>query len=254
MSTFQSVVLAAAAHPDDIEFMMAGTLLRPKDAGCEIHLWNLANGCCGSNTLSREEATDRRWEEAQASAATAGGTTHPPLFNDLEIFYDQASLAKVSAVIRRIRPDIILTQSPQDYMEDHQITVRLIVTGAFTRGMKNFPTEPQVEPYDKPVALYHALPHGLNDALRQPVGPHFFTDIGGVLSRKRAMLACHASQKEWLDETQGMDAYLDEMERMSRQVGSMSGTFEFAEGWRRHSHLGFGPEDFDPLNHLLGTQ
>jgi LmbE family N-acetylglucosaminyl deacetylase len=41
-------VLAAAAHPDDIEFMMAGTLLRLKDAGCEIHLWNLANGCCGS--------------------------------------------------------------------------------------------------------------------------------------------------------------------------------------------------------------
>jgi LmbE family N-acetylglucosaminyl deacetylase len=41
-------VLAAAAHPDDIEFMMAGTLLRLKDAGCEIHLWNLANGCYGS--------------------------------------------------------------------------------------------------------------------------------------------------------------------------------------------------------------
>ena len=28
--------LAIAAHPDDIEFMMAGTLLRLKDAGCEI--------------------------------------------------------------------------------------------------------------------------------------------------------------------------------------------------------------------------
>lgn len=32
------VVLAAAAHPDDIEFMMAGTLLRLKDAGAQIHL------------------------------------------------------------------------------------------------------------------------------------------------------------------------------------------------------------------------
>jgi len=74
-----------------------------------------------------------------------------------------------------------------------------------------------------------------------------------VLARKRAMLACHASQKEWLDVTQGMDAYLDEMERMSREVGRMSGKHEFAEGWRRHSHLGFGPEDFDPISDLLKT-
>jgi hypothetical protein len=65
------------------------------------------------------------------------------------------------------------------------------------------------------------------------------------------MLACHASQKQWLDETQGMDAYLDEMESLSRQVGGMSGRFAFAEGWRRHSHLGFGPEDYDPLAELL---
>jgi hypothetical protein len=51
-----------------------------------------------------------------------------------------------------------------------------------------------------------------------------------------------------------MDAYLDEMERMSREVGHMSEHFEFAEGWRRHSHLGFGPEDFDPLQRILNRE
>jgi len=245
------IALAAAAHHDDIEFMMAGTLLRLKDAGVEIHLWNLANGGCGSATLSREEAISVRWQEAQDSAKLAAGTAHPPLFDDLAIYYDASSLASAAAVIRKIQPDIILTQSPQDYMEDHQNTTRLVVGGAFTRAMKNFVTSPDVAIYDKPVALYHALPHGLNDALRQPVAPHLFADIGQVLDRKRAMLACHASQKEWLDVTQGMDAYLDEMERMSREVGRMSGKYEFAEGWRRHSHLGFGPEDYDPISDLL---
>ena len=112
-------VLAAAAHPDDIEIMMAGTLLRLKDAGCEIHLWNLANGCCGSAKLSRAEAAASRWREAQASAKLGGGIAHPPLFDDLEIFYDAPSLAKVAAVVRQIQPDTILTQSPQDYMGDH---------------------------------------------------------------------------------------------------------------------------------------
>jgi len=247
------IVLAAAAHPDDIEFMMAGTLLRLKDAGCEIHLWNLANGCCGSHALSRNEAAALRWKEARASADFAGGKAHPPLFNDIAIFYDAPSIAKTAAVIRRIKPDIILTQSPQDYMEDHQNTTRLVVTAAFTRAMTNQPTDPPTEPYGKPVAVYHALPHGLKDGLREPVIPHFFTDIAGVIARKRSMLGFHASQKAWLDATQGMDAYLDEMERLGAEVGRMSGTFAFAEGWRRHSHLGFGPEDFDPLSSLLKT-
>ncbi|MCX6934588.1 MAG: PIG-L family deacetylase, partial [Verrucomicrobia bacterium] len=182
------IVLAAAAHPDDIEFMMAGTLLRLKDAGCDIHLWNLANGCCGSHDLSRQETIACRWQEAHASAALAGGTGHPPLFEDLEIFYDKASVEKVGSVIRKIQPDMILTHSPQDYMEDHQNAARLVVTGAFLRGMKNARTDPEVAPYDKPVALYHALPHGLHDGLRQKIAPHFFTDIGMVLARKRAML------------------------------------------------------------------
>lgn len=244
-------ILAAAAHPDDIEFMMAGTLLRLKDAGHEIHLWNLANGSCGSSTLDARTIAEIRWDEARHSAACAGGIAHPPLFADMEIFYDKPSLARVASVFREIRPDVLLTQSPQDYMEDHQNTVRLVVGAAFTRAMSNYPPDPPRPPYDAPVAVYHALPHGLRDALRKPVTSDFYVDISSVLPRKREMLACHASQKQWLDETQGMNAYLDEMERMCAEVGRQSGRFPFAEGWRRHSHLGFGPENFDPVFDIL---
>jgi len=245
------IVLAAAAHPDDIEFMMAGTLLRLKDSGCEIHLWNLANGCCGSNSLSREQTIETRWREACASAALAGGAAHPPLFNDLEVFYDKSSLAKVAAVVRSIGPDIILTHPPGDYMEDHQNACRLVVAGAFMRGMRNATTDPSKPPFQKPLAIYHAMPHGLKDSLRNTVEPHFYIDTSRVQERKRAMLACHASQKEWLDQTQGMNAYLDEMERMGAEVGAMSGKFEQAEGWCIHSHLGFADALFDPVRAIL---
>jgi LmbE family N-acetylglucosaminyl deacetylase len=159
----------------------------------------------------------------------------------------------VAAVVRAIQPTIILTQSPQDYMEDHQNTTRLIVTAAFTRAMPNFVTEPPRPPYDAPVAVYHALPHGLRDGLRNPIASHFYVNIGSVLKTKRDMLAQHRSQKEWLDVSQGMDAYLTEMESLSRQVGHLSGKFESAEGWRRHSHLGFGPEAFDPVGDILSA-
>lgn len=245
------VVLAAACHPDDIEFMMAGTLLLLREAGCEIHMWNLANGCLGSATSSPEEVSRLRWQEAKDSAAIAGATIHPPLFNDLEIFYDKGSLARTAAVVRSISPQIILTHSPEDYMEDHQNVCRLLVTAAFSRGMPHFATEPPEPSYDAPVRLYHAAPHGLHDSLERPFQPSFLVDVSSVIGRKEQMLISHRSQKDWLEASQGMNAYNAEMVNMGRAMAAFSTDLTIAEGWRRHSHLGFCPADFDPLPQLL---
>jgi hypothetical protein len=72
-----------------------------------------------------------------------------------------------------------------------------------------------------------------------------------VIGEKRDMLALHRSQKEWLDESQGIDSYLISMEDMAREVGRMSGRYECAEGWTRHLHLGFCDEHADPLTAAL---
>jgi LmbE family N-acetylglucosaminyl deacetylase len=253
-TSYKPIALAAAAHPDDIEFMMAGTLLLLKEAGADIHMWNLASGHCGSTRQNREEIVRVRWQEAQESARIAEATLHPPLFDDFAIFYDAQSLARVAAVIREIKPSIILTQSPQDYMEDHQNACRLIVTAAFCRGMPNFATQPTRSTYETPVALYHALPHGLCDGLRNRIVPDSYVNIESVLKTKREMLASHQSQKEWLEVSQAMNAYVTQMENMSREVGFMSGCFQYAEGWRQHRHLGFGPEQFNPLRVVLAER
>jgi LmbE family N-acetylglucosaminyl deacetylase len=245
------VALAVVAHPDDIEFMMAGTLLLLKEAGCEIHLWNLSRGNAGTGTLGSDEISALRLEEARAAAAFAGGVHHPPMFDDLGIFYDAPSLARVASVVREINPGIILTHSPQDYMEDHQNSSRLIVSAAFSKEMRNFVTVPDRVPAAGNTAIYHALPHGLRGSLREPIPAEFFVNIESVIDAKRGMLACHRSQSEWLRVSQGMDSYVEEMEDLSRRMGSMSGIYTYAEGWRRHSHLGFAAENFDPVRELL---
>lgn len=244
-------VLAAAAHPDDIEFMMAGTLLRFREQGHEIHMWNLANGCCGTLRHSRDQIIRIRESEAQASAQLAGAVHHQALFDDLGIFYDAPSLARTAAVLRRIAPDIILTHAPCEYMEDHQNVCRLVVSAAFSRGMPNFRCDPPETVFEKPVALYHALPHGLRDGLGEYVKPHRVVNIEAVIETKRAMLACHRSQREWLDRSQGMGSYVEAMNRMAVLVGNMYGNGAgVSEGWLRHSSLGFSPEDWDPLMKL----
>lgn len=244
-------VLAAVAHPDDIEFMMAGTLILLKQAGATLHMWNLANGCCGTDSLSHDDIVQIRHEEAKASADLIGATLHPPLADDLMLFFDHSLLVRAAAIIRSIRPDIILVPSPDDYMEDHQNACRLVVSAAFYRGMRNYVTVPPVDPWGGDMAIYHALPNGLHDSLRRKVEVGQYVDITTTLATKRAMLAQHKSQKDWLDVSQGLDSYLITMQAMSRETGRMSGCFEFAEGWRRHLHLGYGPAGWDPMKDAL---
>src|SRR5437762_1382416 len=225
--------IAIAAHPDDIEFLMSGTLMLLRSHGYQIHYWNLANGCCGSSKYDAATIARIRREEAHAAARAIGATFHESICNDLEIFYDRKLLGKVASVIRDVGPEIVLVHSPIDYMEDHTNACRLAVTAAFSRGMPNFPVDPPTPAIDQPVTIYHAQPHGNCDPLGQPVRPTLYVDITSCLDEKIAMLAAHQSQKLWLDQSQGLDSYLQTMRDLSRQVGAMSGRYEYAEGWRR---------------------
>jgi LmbE family N-acetylglucosaminyl deacetylase len=239
---------AIAAHPDDIEFLMAGTLILLKQAGYEIHYMTIANGSCGTAHHTREDIIRIRREESLAAAASIGAVYHDSLVNDIEIFYEKTLLAKVGAIMRAVAPDILLLQSPSDYMEDHQNASRLAVTAAFCRGMLNYPTDPPRAPVEGDVTVYHAQPHGNRDPLGNLVEPQIYIDISSVIKEKTEMLACHRSQKEWLDRSQGIDSYLKAMECICREIGLMSGRFEYAEGWRRRLHLGFCEKNADPLS------
>jgi len=232
---------------------MAGTLLLLKGAGHEIHYMTVASGSCGSAQHDAATARAVRRRESQRAAEILGAEFHPSLVDDLEILYELKTLRRLAAVIREVAPNIVLTHSPQDYMEDHMTTCRLAVTAAFARGMRNFKTQPARCPVEGDVTIYHAMPHGLRDPLRRRVVPGAFVDTTTVHALKRQALAAHHSQKAWLDASQGMDSYLQAMDEMSRAVGRMSRRFAHAEGWRRHSHLGFCAPDADPLREALGT-
>ena len=245
--------MAIAAHPDDIEFMMAGTLLLLGQTGFQLHYMTLSSGNCGSMNMGSAKTRLVRRAEARAAARILGATHHRSLCDDLEIVYEVRTLRRLAAIIREVSPTIILTHSPQDYMEDHMNTSRLVVSAAFARGMPNFRTSPGRKPTGIDVAIYHAMPHGLRDQLRRKVVPELFVNTDAVHATKRAALAAHVSQKAWLDATQGMDSYLAEMDSMSRAVGKMSGAYEHAEGWRRHLHLGFSSREINPLSNALGS-
>ena len=231
---------------------MAGTMLLLKRAGYEIHYLTLASGSCGSVEQSAATTRVLRRRESERAAQILGAHYHRSLVDDLEILYELKTLRRLAAIIREVNPRVVLTHSPQDYMEDHMSTSRLAVTAAFSRGMPNFKTMPPREAVAGNVTIYHAMPHGLRDGLRRRVAAGAYVNTISTHAAKREALAAHHSQKAWLDASQGMDSYLQAMDEMSRAVGKMSRRFKHAEGWRRHLPLGFCGEGDDPLRDALG--
>jgi hypothetical protein len=137
-------------------------------------------------------------------------------------------------------------------MEDHVNAGRVATTAAFCRGMTNCKCSRPAKAVDTPVAVYHSAPHSLTDTLRRPVIPGMYVNIETTVQTKKDMLCCHRSQKDWLDISQGNDAYLEDMESRARYYGKLSGRYTFSEGWIRHNHLGFCGPDFNPMLDALG--
>jgi len=245
--------IAIGAHPDDIEFYMAGTLLLLQRAGYEIHYLNVANGCNGSQRYNARELTRIRRGESKRAAKVLEAHYHESLCNDLEIVYDLRLLRRLAAVVREVKPTVILTHPPVDYMEDHTNTCRLVVTAAFAHAMPNFRSIPPRPTADYDVTIYHCIPHTMLDPLRRPVVPELFVNTTSVQAIKRAALIEHQSQQDWLVATQGLNSFIAKADKDGRMVGRASKKFKFAEGWWRHLHYGFSANEVDPLRETLGV-
>lgn len=238
---------AIGCHPDDIEFMMMGTLLMLQRAGYEIHYMTVANGSLGTNCMTREQCVATRRQECINAAKLVGAIYHESVCDDIEVMYNYDLICKVAEVVREVDPSIILTHGPYDYMEDHICTGRLAVTAAFCRGMTNLRCRPIYPATLREVAVYHSMPHSITDQLNRPVVPEMFVNITDFVETKKEMLRCHKSQKEWLDVSQGIDAYLKEQTDRSEHFGELSGRYAHAEGWIRHNPLGFCAPDYNPI-------
>ncbi|HUZ16767.1 MAG TPA: PIG-L family deacetylase [Spirochaetia bacterium] len=246
-----TTVLAISAHPDDIEWTMAGTMLLLGRLGCTLHYMTIANGCYGTQIHSKEEIARIRRAEAMASARAMGAEFHESIVDDFEIFHVPEQIRKVAAVVRRVAPDIILTHPLEDYMEDHMNGARLACSAAFIRASANYLTDPPVDAVSNDVCIYHTLPHGLLDRMRNPVHAERYVDIGSVIEEKRRLISLHKSQEAWLAQTQGTKSLADSMTEDSRRIGELTLQFTYAEGWNRHLHVGYSSAEIDPLGSLL---
>ena len=235
MSGTAARILAIHAHPDDIEFQCAGTLALLKQKGCDIILATMTPGDCGSAELPPDEIAAIRRREAQASADLLGADYHCLEFRDLCITHDNDGRRRVTELLRKTRPDIVLTAPPVDYMSDHEMTSRLVRDACFAASVPNYATQQwdPAAPLNHIPHLYFVDPIEGVDHFGRPVPPEFLIDISSTFELKLQMLACHDSQRAWLRAQHGIDEYLDSCRRWSATRGREIGA-EYGEAFTQY--------------------
>ena len=175
-------VLAIAAHPDDMELICGGTLIRAQMLGRSTGILDLAAG-----EMASRGTPELRAKEAAKAAKVMGVSVRENLgLPDGGIQNTPENRAKVAVVIRRLQPKIVITHSIHGRHPDHPIVAQLARDASFVAGLKKI--EPSIPPH-RPLKVLHALSFREDNTK-----PTFVVDITDAFERKLEAIGCYKSQ------------------------------------------------------------
>jgi LmbE family N-acetylglucosaminyl deacetylase len=220
-----SRVLAFGAHPDDIEFLCAGTLAKYSQQGHAVGVAIATNGEVGSPTLSNAEIAAIRGKEARKSADLIGAEFFWLGYPDEFLFNTPQVRLHFIDVIRQFRPDVVIClDKDADYHPDHT------TTGQIVWDTHVMVTVPNIETDTHPCAAIPDIVF-MDTVVGINFQPEFYVDITGQWETKAAMLECHESQEGWMQAQYGVSA-VEFARTHSRFRGLQSGS-QYAECFRR---------------------
>jgi bacillithiol biosynthesis deacetylase BshB1 len=175
-------VLAIAAHPDDMELICGGTLIRAQMLGRSTGILDLAAG-----EMASRGSPELRAKEAAKAAKLMGVSVRENLgLPDGGIQNTPETRARVALVVRRLQPKIVITHSLHGRHPDHPIVAQLVRDACFVAGLKK--VEPQV-PIHRPLKVIHALSFREDNEK-----PTFVVDITEAFEKKLEAIGCYESQ------------------------------------------------------------
>ncbi len=217
-------VLAIGCHPDDLEIGCGGTLAKYADSGNDVFMCHIANGNMGHAIIMPDELRRIRTAEAERSGELLGAKQVfsidiPDLVVDST---NEKTIKKVIEVIREVKPDVMITHSPEDYMTDHIETGKIVFNASFSASVPHYGNK-EVHSLIAPLYYMDTIA-GVNFL------PEEYVDITNTLERKLNAVDKHESQVKWMRDHDGID-FLDFVRTVSKFRGLQCGV-KYAEGFR----------------------
>ncbi|HWW54973.1 MAG TPA: PIG-L deacetylase family protein [Acidimicrobiales bacterium] len=190
-------VLIVTAHPDDVDFGAAGSIARWTDNGIDVRYCIITDGDAGGfdPAVPRSEIPTIRRAEQTAAAKSVGVTElhflgHPDgrLQTSIELRRD------ISRVIRQVRPDRVVAQSPDRNFQRIQASHPDHLAAGEATLCAVYPDARN--PFAHPELLEEGLePHTVDEVwLMASAGADHAVDITDTVERKISALRCHVSQ------------------------------------------------------------
>jgi LmbE family N-acetylglucosaminyl deacetylase len=218
-------ILAITAHPDDVEELCGGTLVKCVQRGDNVTVCHVCNGNMGHEVIMPDELRLIRRKEAQNSGKIGGFKVVTCDIGDLKVNSgDMEQRDMIVDVIREAQPDLIITHAPEDYCSDHKAVSEHVFAAAFSATCPHYKTK--VDKVAAITPIYYADTYsGLNFI------PTEYVDISDVIETKIDMINCHESQILWLRDHDHID-YPETVRACSRYRGIQAGV-QYAEGFRQ---------------------
>ena len=212
------IVLGVGAHPDDIDFMAAGTLAKWAAEGTAVHYLILTDGSSGSDdpTADSQELVRMRKAEQDAAAAAVGAVGSEFLdYTDGQLEITMELKKDIIRVIRRLKPEVVITfdpsmvyDAPRGFINhpDHRAAAQATLDAVFPLARDHLSFPELIEEGYQPHKVQTVL---LSNFSKQD----FFIDITDTIDKKLAALAAHGSQMP------NMEA----IEKLVREMATSSG-------------------------------
>jgi LmbE family N-acetylglucosaminyl deacetylase len=191
-------VLVVVAHPDDVDFGSGGTVATWIAEGHEVVYCLVTDGQAGGsdNTVTREQVAQTRRLEQTAAAKILGVTElHWLGFQDGAVVADLNLRREISAIIRIVKPDRVLTQSAErNYSRIYASHPDHLATGEATL-CAIYPDARNEFAFPELLSERGLAPHAVPETwIMAGPNPKHFVDTTDVMAKKITALLCHESQ------------------------------------------------------------
>ncbi len=225
-------ILVICAHPDDAELGAAGSLFLASQKGARTGILNLTRGELGSNGTP-----EIRRKEAKKAAELIGLQFLEILdLGDGTFEISKQNLDVLIGYLRRLRPQILITNALEDRHPDHSRAARLVKQAAFYSGLRRWKIGNSSSEAFRPTILLHLI----QDFYQRP---SFVTDITEVYARRMEIVHSYASQffkeatEDFVETPISRSDFQDFLEARSRELGRLIGV-TFGEGFVCERPLG----------------
>lgn len=219
-------VLVIAAHPDDAELNIGGTIASLVNQGQKVGILDLTRGEMGSRGTVKSRAA-----EAEQASKILGISYRKNLnLGDSYLLNSRENQLAIISVVRETQPDICLIGAPNDRHPDHGKATQLSIDSLFYSGLTKIETLDGEKMHQEPWRPAHSF-HYMQD---RPFEPDFVFDISNTWELKKKAVLAFNTQFNVTDTQNEPETYISneryfkQIEARARFYGHLGG-FEFGE-------------------------